>query len=264
MTPSGSGGDDLLAAAFVGLAVWLALPVRRAGPPARPGARAVLGAAAVVGGWASTTGLLPGRWLALVVVLLGAVAGVVRLGRRLAARRARDATACQVVEACEVIVAELSAGRPAGAALAQACSAWPGLTPVVEAHTLGSDVAAALRRQAGLPGAEDLRVVAAAWQVAHHSGHGLAAAVDRVARGIRSGHRSRRVVESELASARATARLVALLPVAALAMGSGAGGSPWGFLLGTTPGLLCLGAGLALGIAGLTWIEGIADQVDRA
>ena len=255
---------DLLVAGLVGLAAWLALRSRRAGPRARPGGRAALLAAAVIGGWVTTTGRVPGEWLALAVVLLGAVTGVVRLGRGLALRRARDATARQVVEACEVIAAELAAGRPSGAALEQACSVWPGLAPVAEAHTLGGDVAEALRRQASFPGAGDLRVVAAAWQVAHRSGHGLAAAVDRVARGLRSRHRSQRVVESELASARATARLVAMLPVVALAMGSGAGGSPWGFLLGTTPGLLCLGAGLTLGIAGLAWIEGIADQVDRA
>jgi tight adherence protein B len=262
--PSGPHGVEVLVAGHVGLPAWLALPSRRAAQGVRPGGRAALLAAAVLAGWATTTGRVPGQWLALAAVLLGAVAGVVRLGRRLAARRARDAPARQVVEACELIAAELVAGRASGAALEQACSTWPGLSPVAEAHALGSDVAEALRRQAGRPGAGDLRVVAAAWQVAHHSGHGLAVAVDRVARGIRSRHRSRRVVESELASARATARLVALLPVAALAMGSGAGGSPWAFLLGTTPGLLCLGGGLALGIAGLAWIEGIADQVDRA
>lgn len=263
MTSVLPAGADLLVAGLVGLAAWLAQPSPRAGPRARPGGRVALLATAVLGGWATTTGLLPGRWLAVGLVLLGAIVGVVRLGRGLAARRARGVTARQMVEACEVVAAELAAGRPAGAALERACSAWPGLAPVAEAHALGSDVAEALRRQAVLPGAEDLRVVAAAWQVAHHSGHGLATAVERVARGIRSRHRSLRVVESELASARATARLVALLPVAALAMGSGAGGSPWGFLLGTTPGLLCLGAGLALGLAGLAWIEGIADRVDR-
>ena len=81
-------------------------------------------------------------------------------------------------------------------------------------------------------GPRDLRVVAAAWQVAHHTGDGLAATVDRVAESLRAAGATRRVVAGELASARATARLVAGLPVLALAMGSGAGGDPWGFLLG--------------------------------
>jgi tight adherence protein B len=46
-------------------------------------------------------------------------------------------------------------------------------------------------------------------------------------------------------------------------MGSGAGGDPWGFLLGTPPGWVCLGLGLGLGLLGLWWIEVIADAVDR-
>lgn len=264
MTGSPPGGAALVVAGLLGAAGWLALAPAAAPPASRHLGRLLLLGVAVLAGSATTSGLVPAQAPALLVVLGGAIAGVAHIVRRLTARKARDATARQVVEACEVIAAELTAGRPSGAALALACAAWPGLRPVAEAHTLGSDVPGALRRQAGLPGAEDLRVVAGAWQVAHHSGQGLAAAVERVARGIRARHRSRRVVESELASARATARLVALLPLAALAMGSGAGGSPWPFLLGTPPGLLCLAAGLALGIAGLAWIEAIADRVDRS
>ena len=176
-------------------------------------------------------------------------------------RRTAQGGARASLEVCDLLAAELLAGRPPGEALALASRQWPPLAPVSEAFALGSDVPTALRLVAeSVPGAGDLRVVAGAWQVAHHSGHGLAKALERVARGIRSRRRTRRVVESELASARATARLVAVLPVAVLTMGSGAGGDPWTFLLGTPIGIGCLVVGGLLTALGLAWIEAIADR----
>ena len=166
-----------------------------------------------------------------------------------------------VLEVCDLLAAELASGRPPGAALATASERWPPLVAAVEAVRLGADVPDALRRLAELrPGAADLRWVAAAWQVAQHSGHGLAAALERTAGGLRARRRTRRLVDSELASARATARLVACLPLAVLVMGSGAGSDPWTFLLATPVGWVCLAGGLGLICLGLWWIEHLADQ----
>ena len=130
----------------------------------------------------------------------------------------------------------------------------------VEAVRLGADVPEVLRRlSVEHGGAGDLRWVAGAWQVAQRSGHGLAAALERTADGLRARRRTRRLVDSELASARATARLVACLPLAVLLMGTGAGSDPWSFLVRTPVGWCCLAAGLALIALGLWWIERLAD-----
>lgn len=180
-----------------------------------------------------------------------------RAGRRAAAVRAR------VVELCATLHAELAAGQGPGPALARAAADWPLLDPVVRTATTSGDVPAALRDLTSVPGAGDLRIVAAAWQVAHRTGHGLADAVARVAEELRGAEQTRRVVTGELASARATARLVAGLPVVALLMGSGAGADPWAFLLGQPLGLACLAAGLGFVLAGLAWIEALARGVER-
>ncbi|MCL2614650.1 MAG: type II secretion system F family protein [Nocardioidaceae bacterium] len=201
------------------------------------------------------------------LVLLAIAAATGAVGLRLWRRRSNGARAVgvrmRVVELCEALQVELGAGQAPADALALAAGDWPEIEPAARTARSGGDVPAALRRLSTTPGAGDLRVVAAAWQVAHRTGHGLADAVGRVATELREAERTRRVVAGELASARATARLVACLPVAALLLGTGAGSDPWSFLFGRPLGWACLAGGLAFGLAGLTWIEALATGVER-
>jgi tight adherence protein B len=198
----------------------------------------------------------------LLVLLLAATAGR-SLWRGRTETRAAGETARRMLEACDLIAAELAAGRTGEAALAEAAAAWPALRPVADASRLGGDVPVALRSLAATPGADGLRLLAGAWVVSHRTGTGLATSTRRVADAVRLDQAMRRVVRGELASARATARLVAVLPVVALLMGSSTGADPWTFLLGTPLGLACLASGLAVGFVGLWWIELIAREVDR-
>ncbi len=207
---------------------------------------------------------LDGRRLVLALVAAGAataVAGLVRRSRLAAVAVRRQAL---VVEVCEGLVGELRAGLPLLTCLEHVEELWSDLRPVVDAARLGADVPAALRRVAARPGAEGLREVASAWVVAERSGAGLATALGQVSASARARQSTRHLVAGELASAQATARLVAVLPLASLAMSAGIGGDPWHFLLATPPGLACLASGIACGFAGLWWIDRIAATVLRS
>lgn len=261
-----SSGVGLAAAGAAGLAALLVVPARprisgSGGRSDRAGV--VVGSAALVVVVVTASMVRPTAAPLLVIGGLFA-GGVLVLVRRRARRRAAVEVAGRVLETCELLAAELTSGQPPGRALHRAASAWPVLAPAAESVDLGGDVPGVLRELARARGGRDLRLLAAAWVVAHRTGHGLADAVSSCADSIRGAEATRRVVAGELASARATARLVAGLPVLALMMGSGTGGDPLGFLLGSTPGLACLAGGLAFALAGLWWIEAIADDVDAA
>jgi tight adherence protein B len=255
-----------VAAAGTGLACWLLCPppvlVRRRVTRSSL-SRAVLSSRsrAFIALSAVSSGLLvalDGTQLALGLVLLaGAAAAAALAGRARAARRA-GARRAAVVEVCEALAGELRAGQPFVAALEHCLDLWPELEPVVAAARLGADVPASLRRLARASGAEGLADVAAAWQVSERSGAGLASALAQVARTSRARESTRQLVQGELASAQATARLVAGLPLASLAMSAGIGGHPWYFLLDTSVGVACLAGGLAFAFVGLLWIDRIA------
>lgn len=201
---------------------------------------------------------LQGTDMALGLVVLGVAGGVGQLVVRGRRRRAATARRTKVVELGEALGGELRAGRPPAAALARAAEVWPPFTAVVVAARLDADVPAALRRLSRAPGAEGLLDLASAWQVAERAGAALGSVVTEVVESARARHAAEHAVRSELASAQATARLVALLPLVTLGFSSGLGSEAWTFLLSHPLGLLCLAVGSALVIVGLHWIDRIA------
>lgn len=220
-----------------------------------------LGTAALIPAAAWSVTVLDGSRVVLALVAVAVLAAGSRELQRRRRAAAADRRADLVVALCEGLAADLRAGQPPGAAVVAAAEDWPELAPVAAAARLGADVPKALRELSGRAGAAQLRVLAAAWQVGHRSGAGLARTLTAAAEHLRAERATARIVATELAAAQATARLLAVLPVGVLLLGSGIGGDPLGFLLDTTPGLVCLCAGLALEYAGLTWLAHIADQV---
>jgi tight adherence protein B len=202
---------------------------------------------------------------ALVVGLLGVttMAGTALLLRTSRQARSAERRSELLVEAGETLVGELLAGQPLVSALYRSVSVWPELEPVASASGLGADVPAAMRRLARRPGAEAMAEVAAAWQLGEGSGAGLSRSLEQVLVTTRGRQETRRRVRAELASARATARLVAVLPLLSLVAAQSMGAQPWQFLLATPAGVGCLAAGLLLGFSGLWWIERIAASVLR-
>lgn len=255
---------SLLAVALAMLAAALAVGAPVSTPGRSPTARVgliVLGAAAAL---ALAWRLWPrfdAHQIALVTVLASVALAVGRLVRRHRSARAADARADRVLAVCEGVAADLAAGQPPLACLDRVGAEWPEFAPLAAAGRMGADVPGVLRDLAARPGADRLRTVAASWQVAAETGAGLAAAVGLAAESIRHDRRTARLVAAELAAAHATARTLAVLPLAVLLLGTGLGGDPVGFLLGSTAGLGCLAVGLGLSFAGLTWLEKIADRV---
>ncbi|MER5970290.1 type II secretion system F family protein [Streptomyces sp. NPDC002055] len=208
--------------------------------------------------WCLPVGCLVALLGASLLPLPAAIVAVPLVRRWLRSRergRARDSTAARVIELCAGVAGELRAGRQPDEALRIAVSGTLGTAEgtVTAAARFGGDVPAALRKAARQPGAEGLLGVAACWQVAADSGAGLAAGLERVADALRAERAQGEELEAQLAGTRATAVMLALLPLVGLLMGSALGAEPLRVLLHTPAGWMCLLVGGALEYAGLVW-----------
>jgi tight adherence protein B len=188
------------------------------------------------------------------------------VGMRLRAHRQRRAAAvtrrATVIEACGVLGAELRAGRTPQDALDSAATVCAELRPAAASARLAGDVGLALDQASAVPGAGGLAALAAAWRVAERSGSAFAGIVERIADSLRADDAVRRQVSAGLAGTRSTARLLAGLPLAGIALGYAVGASPLAFLTGSPIGWACLATGLGLAALGLAWVERLADSCE--
>ena len=194
---------------------------------------------------------------AVAVGVASAAAHLVLRGRERSARAVRRS---HTIDLCDALVAELRAGQPPPAALRLAAAEWPDVETLGTVAAHGGDVPRALRSVAQQPGAEALGQLAAGWEVAHRSGARLADVLDRLSAALRSDEDVRLEVAGSLVPARATARLLAVLPLFGALLGVGLGADPVGVLLGSLFGALLLACGAGLAVLGLYWVERIVAR----
>jgi tight adherence protein B len=213
--------------------------------PAAPGAAGLLVAAPVA---VASTLLVA----ALAGVCAGSAVRAVRSARRAAAGRRR---AQAVAEGLGVLAAELRAGRSVEES---ADAAVAGCPDEVAAAALGL----VLRTGAGPPtpagGSPDdvsqvLVRVAAAVRLSARTGCSLAGVAAAVEDDLRARARAETELRAAVAGPRASATVLAGLPVLGLLMGGGVGADPWRVLTTTGTGTVLLVVGVALELAGVTW-----------
>jgi tight adherence protein B len=199
----------------------------------------------------------------LVAVLAG---GCAALGARALAVRRRKAAAegrlLALAEALAVLSAELRAGRPLDAAMVTAAAACPDQPT---AHELASVVRS--RASGAVPGGggldPDLTRVGGAVELSVRTGCSLAAVLTALEDDLRARHRQRAELRSATGGPRASATVLAGLPVVGLAMGSGVGADPWGVLTTTGAGQVLLVLGVLLEVAGVTWTGHLTRRAVR-
>ncbi len=221
--------------------------------------------------WSLAAGLVLALLGASVIPVVAGAAGVPVLRRlRLAgeARRARERRGDAVIALCATLAGEVRAGRQPGEALLRAARDSGGLADaqaaVLAAARFGGDVPGALATAARQPGAEGLLGLAACWRVAVDQGAGLAAGLDRLDGALRAERDQRADLRAQLAGARATAVMLAALPVLGLLLGTAMGADPLHVLLHTGAGLGCLVLGGLLEAAGLWWAARIVRGAEAA
>lgn len=183
-----------------------------------------------------------------------------RVGLGSASRRQRAAARARVIRALGALAAELEAGLAPGDALTRSAGhpcAWP---HALRAARWGGDVAEALDLDAAQ--APVLSQVAACWRIGAR-GAGLADSLRQVAANARAAEDVRVELEGQLAGPRATARVLAVLPLVGLGLGTMLGSDPLSWLITTLPGRVCLGAGAVLTAVGMWWTGRIALSVER-
>lgn len=203
--------------------------------------------------------------LGLATVLTVAVIGW-RYRRRIRERRRRG-EARAMAAALEVLVGELRVGAHPLRAFAIAANESPGivgtaLRAVATRAELGADVGAGLRAAAAGSSVPDYwDRLAVCWQLAAEHGLAMASLMRTAHDDIVGRQRFTDQVQAGLAGAKATAAILAGLPLLGVALGELIGAKPIRFLLGGGAGGWLLVVGVSLVVMGVAWSDRIIDRL---
>jgi tight adherence protein B len=138
------------------------------------------------------------------------------------------------------------------------------LRAVAARARLGADVAAGLRAAAAESGlVPHWERLAVCWQLAGEHGLAMSALMRTAQHDIAERQRFSARVHAGMAGARATAAILAGLPVLGVLLGQLLGAAPVRFLLGGHAGGGLLLAGMTLVCVGLLWSDRITDSAHR-
>lgn len=207
--------------------------------------------------------------LPLTTVLAVAVVGVtvgLRYRRQRRMRRATD-EGRTLETALDVLVGELRVGSHPVHAFCVAAEETAGavavsLREVAARARLGADVAAGLRaaaRSSALPTHWDR--LAVCWQLANDHGLAIATLMRTAQRDIAERQRFSDRATSAMAGARATAAILAGLPLLGVLLGQLIGARPLDFLLSAHVGGWLLVVGVTLACGGLLWSDRITGRL---
>ncbi|MGV8845084.1 type II secretion system F family protein [Tessaracoccus sp.] len=194
-------------------------------------------------------------WLAAGGVVAATAGWLVR-GVKEERQQARDRG--ETARAARTLALLLQAGQIPTRALEDAASDCPMLERAALTARLGGDVASTLEDMGHDAGRSGLAKVSAAWRVSELTGAPIAVVLARVAETLRQERHLASVVAAELAAARASGRIMAVLPFVAMGVGMLVGADPMPFLFGSWPGEVVLFIGVALAATGVVWTERIA------
>ncbi|OBI90847.1 type II secretion system F family protein [Mycobacterium asiaticum] len=257
-----------LAALLLSLALLVMPPSPRSRlVPTRQAHRVIVDSPWVVGG-VCLCGLVVAILLLPLTTVLALAFGAATMGLRgWRRRRHRRGTAegLALQAGLAVLVGELRVGAHPVHAFDVAADETDGsvsgsLRTVAARARMGADVAAGLRSagdSSALP--RHWERLAICWQLASEHGLAIATLMRAAQRDITARQQFSAKVASSLAGARATAAILAGLPVLGVLLGELLGARPLRFLLGTGGWFLVIG--LALTCTGVLWSDRITDRV---